>query len=378
MLCVTEINELASLDRFRASWWKLLRQTSNATFFQSLEWLEVYWRHYARDQRLRVLVVGDLDEPLGILPLVWRQERRKVGKVRVLTYPLDDWGSYYGPIGPHPTETLLAGLQYLAKAKRDWELLELRWIPPAGHDAAETHDLMRLANFEPSVSQRDTTAIINMRGTWDEYLASRTSKWRNNFRRWHRRLHEAGEVRYERYRPTGAADDNRPHWDLFDECQRLASLSWQGSSTTGTTLTHEPVRLFIRDVHEVAARVGCLDTNLLFLNDRPLAFAYNYHFQGSVFGLRIGFDPQMHAFSPGNVMYTLAIEDSFARGDYLYDLGPGSLVPKRHLVTSVESILQYSYYRSLDIKAQLIKLNRRFQAWWDQDKNAGAEQDTAR
>ena len=87
----------------------MLPRTSAASFFHSFDWLEIYWRHFGDGQRLRVLVVRAGGEPLGILPLVVRSERTRLGTVRTLTYPLHDWGTFYGPIGPNPTATLLAG-----------------------------------------------------------------------------------------------------------------------------------------------------------------------------------------------------------------------------------------------------------------------------
>ena len=77
----------------------LVGHDARGSFFQSLDWLRVYWRHFGAGQQLRVLVVTSCGEPMGIVPLVVRRETTRVGEVRVLTYPLDDWGTYFGPIG---------------------------------------------------------------------------------------------------------------------------------------------------------------------------------------------------------------------------------------------------------------------------------------
>ena len=106
MTTIEEINDPVRLADLRPLWNHLLGETPGATFFQSCDWLECYWRHYGPGQRLRVLVVRDGQRPLGILPLVVRTERTRVGSVRVLTYPLHDWGTFYGPIGPEPAATL--------------------------------------------------------------------------------------------------------------------------------------------------------------------------------------------------------------------------------------------------------------------------------
>ncbi len=113
MTRVTEIHCLEELAPYRLLWNALLPQTRGATFFQSFEWLETYWRHHGDRQRMRVLIVAADDRPIGILPLTVIRERTRLGTIRVLTYPLDGWGTFYGPIGPNPTATLWAGLRHL-------------------------------------------------------------------------------------------------------------------------------------------------------------------------------------------------------------------------------------------------------------------------
>ena len=66
MIHVEEINELDQLAGRRLLWNALLPQTRGATFFHSLDWLEVYWQHFGAGQRLRTLVVSADGRPLGI------------------------------------------------------------------------------------------------------------------------------------------------------------------------------------------------------------------------------------------------------------------------------------------------------------------------
>src|SRR4030042_1363916 len=127
MVHVEEINDIYKLSSYRLVWNSLLPQPSGATFFQSLDWLEVYWKHYGEDQHLRVMVVCSNGRPIGILPLVVRTEATRVGPVRVLTYPLHGWGTFYGPIGPNPTATLAAGPRHVRQTPRGSALLDLRW-----------------------------------------------------------------------------------------------------------------------------------------------------------------------------------------------------------------------------------------------------------
>src|SRR5262245_23046727 len=128
MVDIVEVNDIEELGQYRMLWNSLFLGTPNATFFNTFDWLDTYWRHFGRDQKLRVLIVYSGGQPLGILPLCIRKEQYRVSNVRVLTYPLDNWGTWYGPVGPNPSATMLAAMQHLRSTPRDWDMMELRWV----------------------------------------------------------------------------------------------------------------------------------------------------------------------------------------------------------------------------------------------------------
>jgi CelD/BcsL family acetyltransferase involved in cellulose biosynthesis len=367
MAQVLEINRIEELADLRQEWGELLRQTPGASFFQSLDWLEVYWRHFGSGQQLRVLVVLDDRRPTGILPLVVRREPTRVGRLRVLTFPLHDWGSFYGPIGPAPGPTLAAGLEHIQCTRREWDIFELRWLGAPGTDLAEVEGVMRAAGLQAYATLWDRTALVDLGGSWQSYWSGRKAAWRERFRSAQQKLSKQGEISYVRWRPLGRPhDDGSPRWDLYDACEELARRSWQGAATDGTTLSHQNVRGFLRDAHEAAAAAGAVDLNLLTIDGQPAAFLYNYHYRGYVSGLRRGYDAQRSRQGVGNVLLAYALQDSFARGDATYDLGVGSLGAKRHFQTRVAPILRLSHFPLLPLRTQLLRAKR----WWQRRRTA--------
>lgn len=363
MLEVWEFHEIDQLAPYREDWGVLHRHTDGATFFQSLPWLQLYWKHFGKDQQLRVLVVVEDNRPIGILPLVVRRETFKIGAVRTLTFPLHDWGSFYGPIGPDPVRTLTAGLEHIRRTDRQWDLLELRWQGAPRTNPEHIRNAMQAVGFQAYRTIWDRTAVVETSGAWESYVADRKPAWLQRLRSAENKLSKQGEITYERYRPRGnACNDGDPRWDLYDACEEIARRSWQGASTDGTTLSHESVRGFLRDVHAAAAAEGGVDVNLLSIDGAPVAFLYNYCFQGHVSGIRRGYDASQSRGGAGNVLLIRALEDSFARGDYLYDLGVGSLGAKRHFQTRQLPILRFSHYPLTPARMQLIRMKR----WWQQ------------
>jgi CelD/BcsL family acetyltransferase involved in cellulose biosynthesis len=358
---VEEINEVSELGQLKRQWEQLLARTPRGTFFQSLEWLEVYWQHYGAGQRLRVLLVSEGAELIGIVPLTIRTEWTRVGRIRFITYPLDYWGSFYGPIGQQPALTLYAAMRHLKATSRDWDAVELRWVGGTEGSLSDTVRAMREVGMRPRPSVREETAVVELTAGWEWYFSSRPGKWRNNYRRSERVVSEAGEVEYERYRPRGEShEDCDPRWDLYNACLVVASASWQGSSNTGTTLTHDSVTSFLRDAHVAAVRRGAADVNLLRVDGVPVAFAYNYCYQGNVYGLRAGFNAQTAPPGAGNLLLTWALRDSFERGDRIYDLGTGYLDEKRHIRTNLMPIYRCGHFPWLPLRSQLLRLKRDF------------------
>ncbi len=358
-ITVKEINQLEEWDHLKTVWNTLLSETPAATFFHSPEWLKIYLKHYGVGKKIRILIIYSFDRPLGILPLYIETLTKKVGTFRCLTYPFNFWGSFYGPIGPNPYDTLVAGLKHICQTPRDWDLLELRYIHPIDREQGITEKAMQQVGLQTYRSFMKDTSIIDLEGTWDSYLANHTSKWRNNLKRWQRKLEEKGRITYIRYRPLGAQrGEEDPRWDLYNACEEIAKKSWQESSQTGTTLSHASVRPFLREVHAAAAQKGTLDLNLLLVNERPAAFVYNYYFQGNLYGLRIGYDQEISRDGTGNLLYTYIIKDSFNRGDLTYDLGPDALECKEQFKSCIEPIIKFSHYSPWVLRAQLIRLKR--------------------
>ena len=94
----------------------------------------------------------------------------------------------------------------------------------------------------------------------------------------------------------------------------------------------------------LADRTGAVDLAVLRLDERPLAFAYNYHSAGRVYGLRTGFDPEYAKSGAGAVLWNTMLQDSCERGDSFFDLGPDSPDVKKRWATEFTPVYHYRHY----------------------------------
>ena len=359
MIHVEEINQIERLADRRLLWNALLSQTRGANFFQSLDWLEIYWRHFGAGQRLRVLVVSAAGGPVGILPLVVRTESTRVGRVRTLTYPLHNWGTFYGPIGPNPTATLLAGLRHVGHSPR--RLGHAR--PPLGQRGRLQSGADRADDGTGRLSPRQAGLGRGPADPDRGHLAGVLEQPRQEMAAEYRALRPPpgrtghGQLRALSARGHAVGDDD-PRWDLYDACVEVARRSWQSGVNNGATLSSPEVSEYLRETHAAAARAGGVDANLLLLDGRPVAFVYNYVYDGCVYGLRKGFDPEFAQLRPGLALETRMVEDGFRRADRCYDLGVGSLAVKRAWQTDVAASYRFTYFPGGISRVQLLRLKR--------------------
>ncbi len=339
MAHVVEINSLTSLRSYRLMWDALLTDTPRATFVHSYDWLENYWRHFGDGKRMRVLMVHAGGRAIGIVPLCVERRHHRLGSVRVLTYPMQDWAAFYGPIGQSQAATLAMAMRHIAQTPRDWDQISLPWIAVDSTDRGRTQRAMQQAGLTPSCKPYATSSSIDLTtGSWGDYVASLPRKVRHELRRTLRRVQEWGQVEFMRHRPRPRRDGGgEARWDLYDTCEQIAQASWQATSTTGNTLCHPNFCSFYRDSYAAAVRLGMADLAILKLSSRPVAFWLGYHHQGRVLGLRMGYRTDAPVGGVGTALLARLVDDSFARGDSLVDLGPGDEKYKQRLRTDHES-----------------------------------------
>lgn len=362
MADVIEVNDIASLQSYHLAWTALHAETPRASYFQTLEWLENYWNHCGEGKRLRVLIVLVEGRPIGILPLVELTETTKLGPVRVLTYPLDNWGPWFGPIGMNQTATLAQAMKHLARTPRTWDVFAPRWTAHDTTDRGRTEHSMRLAGLTAIVEDDQTTSVIELDrfADWETYLASRSAKVRHEVRRQRRQLMKGRRVEFVRHRPEALRHgDGEPRWDLYQDCIAIAEKSWQAVSRTGNTLCHGTVAAQLADAHEQAARLGMLDMSVLYLDGKPAAYYYAYCCNGEVLGLRTGYDPNL-ADGAGAVLLGMVIEDSLSRGDRRLDLGVGPEGYKARLRTTVETSSRLTHIAATAWRPWALRAAR----WW--------------
>jgi CelD/BcsL family acetyltransferase involved in cellulose biosynthesis len=116
-----------------------------------------------------------------------------------------------------------------------------------------------------------------------------------------------------------------------------------------------------------------LDMVVLKVDGAPAAFQYNYVFDRKLYGLRMGFNRHFSKQGVGKALLGWTIEDSFARGDRIIDLGIGDFDFKRRFRTQVEMSQRYTYYPWQAWRGQSVRWSRWIKSRWTTEETTTAK-----
>jgi len=295
---VSTEDELAGLA---AGWNALVRGMPRPSPFLLHGWLLEWWRQHGGSRTLAVHVARREGRLVGAVPLCVRSRYglRVTEFVGGTAAPLADL-----MVAPGEDPAVAAGL-----AER---------IGRTGGDFADLFGLpggCRLARALPAdsltVLERIEAPVLDLRSGWEQRLSSRTRRERARRRR---RLEGLGRVRLSVARtPDELAA-------TVEDAFRLHALRWQGRHP-GPEFSTAAGRAFHRAALRRLAEDDVPRLVTLTVGGRPVAFSLHLLLERTVYGVSMGFDPELARLSPGTeallCALQLAAEEGAERVEFL-------------------------------------------------------------
>jgi CelD/BcsL family acetyltransferase involved in cellulose biosynthesis len=148
--------------------------------------------------------------------------------------------------------------------------------------------------------------------SWSPYYDGLATKHRSNLRNRFKRLKQTGPVVME----TVSAEESVPH--ALEAGLRLEESAWKGEA--GTAISCDPqVKRFYEVFARRAAARNWLRLNFLTAGEQRVAFDYSLAYNNQVFLMKLGYDPAFSAYSPSNLLLSMALERSFEQRLEKYD-----------------------------------------------------------
>lgn len=315
---VSEVDELLAL---RDAWNRVASRAARQSVFLRHEWFESAWQWRGTSAELYLLCYYLGGELAGVCPLV-RDEgddaSRRGRTLQFLTVPDTQLCDLIvAPQHREPTVSAFAGA--LEERRREWDLLDLRYLPQDSIAATDVLKALSNLGFRTQRQVADANPYVALDTSWDAYYAtrSRSLKKANNLAA--NRLKKAGEVRIEQLAPGAGTEADLDR--LVAIATAISARSWK--SRTGNSLDNQGPQAFIKRLSVLAHRRGWLSIWLLSLNGQPLAMEYQLVADGNVYALRSDFDAACDEISPGSHLARHLLEELFEQGLRRYSMGPG-------------------------------------------------------
>ncbi len=157
--------------------------------------------------------------------------------------------------------------------------------------------------------------------TFDDFMASLTSKKRNSLRRHARQLHEAAGNSVTTTRIT--APDQVP--TFFQDVRQVYRASWQGRTLGGERGTDSQIRFY-----QHVASHGWYRSFLVRSGTGPISYSLAYQYEGVLYCQEMAYDTAWRDCAPGNYMFISLIKDLYEYNTpRIVDFGAGDSVFKQ-------------------------------------------------
>jgi CelD/BcsL family acetyltransferase involved in cellulose biosynthesis len=316
---------------FRTAWDELSNVSSHATTFTSSTWQHDAVGQTLRDGTLRLILAWRGDMLVAVLPM----EITPTGFLENTGHAVSD---YLDPlVNPAFENEVWGAVIALMHELWDRELKAMtfhnvRNDSPARQALPNACAAFSLTCDQTIVSQ---AARIKLPPTWDTYLELLDSHERKELRRKIRKAEEQAGAELVVF--DGA------NWDE----SRLATaldLIEAADATKGEWL-HMHVRPLLMRVGATLAKEGRMRLLMLMLGDTPAAALFDFPSIRGPLLYNSGYDPAQRQWSPGAVMFGLALKNAIELGAPVFDLLRGTEGYKYKMGAKDDPLFRISIHR---------------------------------
>lgn len=311
-----------ALDRYGDEWRRLAEARSNA--FATPEWFAAWQRHYGASAEVFVAAVFDAGGQLiGIVPLV-----RGLGGMRMTRIAGGNLADLVHPASAETDEVAVAlavGEHLHDDDSRDGAIV----LDNVDGAADWWREMGSAAGLRLSERGRSVGPYAHLTGLdFDDFLRSRSSKFRGRMRRIERRIEREAKLEV---REVGPAEVDAGIETLFE----LHDRRWEergGSSLTAVA------RAFHRDFARAASARGWLRLWLFEHEGTAVAAFYGWRVGDRFAFYQSGLDPDYSRLSIGLFVHARMVEQAIAEGAEEYDMLLGDERYKARFADSVRDL----------------------------------------
>jgi len=276
----------------------------------SLDWTRALLRAHVTDtDTVFAVVLRVADRAVAIIPAMIRRERVK-GLLDVATLqPLSELHNTHSDIlwGQYSPDIVAAFFDAIDTLPVRWDVLRFGRFLESSSIARQVSNFLARSGMPHRIRREQPSFFLGLDLSYEQFLAARSTKFRNYLRRKSRQLRATGRVNVLR------AGRDLTVAEAYRHLLAVEERSWKHSR--GTAISVMPrQQLFYRHLFEGAARRGRLHLMLMYLDDVPIAFNLGITSGERYSYLKTSFDETFRHLSPATVLRARLVETLIADG----------------------------------------------------------------
>ncbi len=306
-----------AFDPLKRPWNDLLQRSATNTIFNTWQWQETWWRCFGEDRELRLCMVYEGRQLVGIAPLVGLEGDSTAQTLQLVGGT--DVSDYLDVIA-EPTHVPAVWTAVLDAL--EWHTLDLHALPEASPTRPALARLAAERGYGFAEKVEDVCPLFSLPQSWDDYLALLGKKNRHELRRKMRRLEQEADARVRITHDIAA---------LADDVDAFITLHRTSAGRKGRFMDARMTEFF-HALARVCFMEKWLYLTFLDVNGRLAATTLSFKYGRTLALYNSAYDLRFQRLSPGVLLVAHVIREAiasglqtfdFLRGDerYKYDLG---------------------------------------------------------
>ncbi len=307
---IVDVRTADELDAHRSAWNELLLQSTAASPTLSYPHLSAFLEtQVAAPERWMCLFAYEGERLVGVMPLI---ASRRIG---VLGFSVVVMRAPYNVMHTGAVDCLTVDgreqilevfIAYLNRMRRSWAVVNLRELDE------RSPSMVYLGRPRTKVK-----AVIRPRGQWnyipipptyDEFHARLSSNFRRQLKKGNNKLKALDDVEFT------FRDERRSTDESLARFAAAEDSGWKGEQGSTISATAGSVD-FYRLAAERFRDEGWMEWNFLDVGDRTIAAHYGMRINRTTFLVKIAYDQEFAACSPGNLLLARVIERACESGE---------------------------------------------------------------
>ena len=312
-----QVEVIRDPERFNSlapEWDRLVDEWGVDRLFLSHTWFRTWWEAFGAGKQLHIVTVRSAGHLVAAAPMMRM-------KASIYGFKADALHSIYNPHTPR-YDFIIANNQDPRLYKVIWdvllgegdcEMIVLTQIPVGSKTIPTIEKLGQCDGWLTGQWHAPVSPFIPLTQDYDTFFNGLRSGCRFNLTKRYARLRRVGPVDVEVVTQHDAVDH------AMRDGLRIEAAAWKGEK--GTAILSDPtVTEFYIRLAKREAELGQLRLNFLRVGGKRISFSYLLQSRNRLYAVKIGYDPEFHAYSPGNMLLNLLLKDACASGIEEYDL----------------------------------------------------------